>query len=99
MKTKDIARPSAGIGLTLDASHGIQSLLPWAEYVGRVFEIVQNHIILEVTSRIVLPISHEQLKSAGAFPKRGEQVGILVLDDGRIKLRKISDRNEDEETN
>ena len=64
------------------------TLVPCTEYVGRVIDIANDNITLEAIWRISVSITPDILKSK--FLRKGEHVGILVLDDGTIRIRNAS---------
>jgi hypothetical protein len=90
MEFKELMRKCSGIELTLEHSL-IAPLIPWTEYVGSIAEIRDNSLILEVKERILMPVSYSQLKEAGVLTRNGDEIGILVLEDGKIRVRNITE--------
>jgi hypothetical protein len=61
------------------------SLIPWTEYVGKVVDVTDDRITLQVVWHFSISISSDVLKKSKI--RKGEYVGILMLDDGSIRVR------------
>jgi hypothetical protein len=64
------------------------SLIPWTEYVGKVVDVTDDRITLQVVWHFSASITSDVLKKSKI--RKGEYVGILMLDDGSIRVRRAS---------
>lgn len=64
-------------------------LPPWTECVGKVVHISDSSITLEALQRISIPISTDVLAKWKTVIQKDKRIGILVLDDGTIKVRRV----------
>ena len=62
------------------------SLIPWTEYVGKVVDVTDDRITLQVVWHFSVSIASDVLKKSKI--RKGEYVGILMLDDGSIRVRR-----------
>jgi hypothetical protein len=62
---------------------------PWTEHVGKVVDITDSDIVLETYKRISIPISGDIIAKCRITILRGDEIGILTLDDGEIRLGRI----------
>jgi hypothetical protein len=63
-----------------------ETLIPWTEYVGKVIDIANNTIILRVIRHIPIILPVDFFRKSQSI-KKGQQIGILMLDDGSIRIR------------
>jgi hypothetical protein len=79
------------IGTTMDAKtpHSFEKPDAWTEYVGVVTGTTKQSITIEVVQRFSIPISPDALKKSKRL-RKGNRVGILVLEDGAVRIRSAS---------
>lgn len=70
-----------------------QAAGPWTETVGRLKEVSDESITLEVSH--IICASKEDLAKLKHRLVKGSYVGILVLDNGSIRVRQIPDGEEE----
>jgi hypothetical protein len=63
--------------------------IPWTEYVGRVVDVTDSGITLETVYRVLIPISPDALSKWKDIFQKDNDVAILVLDDGSIRVREV----------
>jgi hypothetical protein len=63
--------------------------IPWTEYVGRVVDVTHSSITLETVYRVLIPISPDALSKWKDIIQKDNDVAILALDDGSIRVRKV----------
>lgn len=63
------------------------ALIPWTEYVGKVVSIEDNAIILQVIRHIPIILPADVCRKSQSILKKGQQVGVLILDNGGIRIR------------
>jgi len=68
---------------------GPVTLIPWTEYGGKIIEVTDDRITLEANRHISVTITPDLLKKSKKLLRKGERVGILVLDDGSIRVRRL----------
>ena len=64
-------------------------LRPWDEIVGRVENIGEDHITLRCLHVISIRIPSDLMRNWRKASRKGSVIGILMLDDGTIKVRPI----------
>jgi hypothetical protein len=64
-------------------------LTPLTEYAGKVVEITENKITLEIIERISFTISPDTIDKWKDMIRIGKHVGILALEDGSIRVRNV----------
>ena len=64
------------------------SLVPLTEYVGKIVKVTDDSMILDATRNISIRIAPDVLRSKKLL-RKGERVGILALDDGSIRVRRL----------
>ncbi len=65
------------------------SLTPWTEFVGKIIDVTDGRIILEAVRQISISVTSDVLKKSKIL-RKGKRVGILMLDDGSIRVRSAS---------
>jgi hypothetical protein len=68
----------------------VPSLTAWGECVGKIVDVADSNITLEVVKQISIPISADLLIKWKKLIQKGKHVGILALDDGSIRIRSVS---------
>lgn len=66
------------------------SLIPWTECVGKIIDVTDDRITLQATWQISICITPDVLKKSKKILRKGDSVGILILDDGSIRVRSVS---------
>lgn len=79
-------------GKSVKTAFSHQSNEPWTETVGWLKEVSDESITLDVSH--VIRVSKEDLARLKRRLVKGSRVGVLVLDDGSIRVRKILDRQQ-----
>ena len=75
---------------TSSVKHDVLTSL--TEYVGRVVNITDGEITLEMLHQISLLIPPDKINKWKDVIQIGRHVGILALEDGRIRVRVCDDR-------
>jgi hypothetical protein len=65
-------------------------LIPWTEYVGKVVNVTESNITLEVIQHISIPISADSRNKWKSLVQEGKHVAILAFDDGTIRIRSLA---------
>lgn len=66
-----------------------KSASAWAEVIGRVEEVGRDYIAVRIAHTIHIP--EDELNRWIAKLRRGSRVGILLLDDGSIRVRVVDE--------
>jgi hypothetical protein len=65
-------------------------LSPWTEYAGKVLDANEGSVTIESIHQISIPISIETLSKFKQAVQKGNDIAILALDDGSIRIRRVS---------
>ena len=68
---------------------GPVTLIPWTECVGKIVKVTDDRITLEANRHISVRITPDLLKKSKKLLQKGERVGILALDNGSIRVRRL----------
>jgi hypothetical protein len=68
---------------------GPANLIPWTECVGKIVKVTDDSITLQASRNISIMITPDQLKKWKKLFRKGEHVGILALDYGSIRVRRL----------
>ena len=61
----------------------------WVEVLCQVEEVGISSVTLTTKRRLTLPIGREELRKWAPTLRKGACVGILILDDGSIRVREL----------
>jgi len=64
-------------------------LNPWTEVRGTVAHVCDDSLTISTTQRHTLLIGREELARWSPVLRKGSHVGVLLLDDGSIRVRLI----------
>lgn len=73
----------------MDQANCHERIRPWSEVIGTVEKWGGGTITVCVKKQWVVLVGDEELKRWESMLQRGSKVGILILDDGRIRLRRL----------
>ena len=78
----------------MDEADCRELLRSWTEIVGRLEQWGEGTITLSVRKILVIPVGDEDLERWESMLQRGSKIGVLILDDGRIRVRSLERRDE-----
>jgi hypothetical protein len=64
-------------------------LTPWTEIVGRVEKIDDKSVTITCHKKFRIIIPSDVLKTLRNLVRKGNRIGILMLDDGTMKVRLV----------
>jgi len=62
---------------------------PWTEFVGIIKRASESTIALSCCKQVKLHVREDQLRKWSNLLRKSSLVGILILDDGTIRVRRI----------
>lgn len=81
-----------GQGITLQKDAAVP-LVPLTEYVGEIIEVTDDRITLEAKWHLSIMITPGVLKRSKKLIRKAAHVGILVLEDGSIRVRTLPNKD------
>jgi hypothetical protein len=76
--------------ITGTSNKEVSFLNPWTEYVGKVLDVNEGSVTIESIQQISIPISAEILGKFKEAVQKGNDIAVLALDDGSIRIRRVS---------
>jgi len=80
-------RPPPIAGAALPHRPPLRALSPWEEVTGIVTRVERESVTVSFTRSVTVPIDRAQLLGFKKSLTEGRRVSILLLDDGRIRVK------------